>query len=294
MNLCFNCLSKSHSIKYYKSGLCRHCQQRHHTLLHINTTNDETTKSSPSGSQAHLTSSEISPESTLLATGHQVLLSTAVVCVLSSYGIPIYARALLDSSSQSNFIIENLAQSIRVKKQSIHMPVYGISEKSTVLTQKITASIQSRVTKYTKELEFLVISKITGNIPNSTACKLPKDIHLADSPFATPQPIDMLIGAEIFFEIWNNQQLQLQAGLPTLQESVFGWVAAGKLATMCDSRTSVFSTFYGHVSHSNTELLEQIKKFWELESCQSRLNLTVEENQDEDHFQITENQMVAL
>jgi hypothetical protein len=291
MNLCFNCLSKSHTIKDCRSGLCRHCQQRHHTLLHLTKTNDDTTKSSPSGSQAHLTSSEMSPESTLLATGHQVLLSTAVVCVLSSYGIPIYARALLDSGSQANFITENLAQSIRAKRQSIHMPVYGINEKSTVITQKITATIQSRVTKYTKELEFLVITKITGNIPNTpvdtTAWKLPNDIHLADPHFATPQPIDMLIGAEIFFEIWTNKQLQLQTGLPTLQESVFGWVAAGKLAKTFESSTSVFSTFCGHVSHSNTELLDQIKKFWELESCQSRPNLTVEEKQVEDHFQTT-------
>jgi putative N-acetylmannosamine-6-phosphate epimerase len=82
---------------------------------------------------------------------------------LSSYGIPIYARALLDSGSQAYFIPENLAQSIRAKKQSIHMPVYGISKKSTVITQKITATIQSLVTKYMKELEFLVVSKITGN-----------------------------------------------------------------------------------------------------------------------------------
>jgi hypothetical protein len=61
MNLGFNCLSKSHLIKDCRSGLCRQYQQRHHTLLHTSKTNDDITKSSPSGSQAHFTSSETSP-----------------------------------------------------------------------------------------------------------------------------------------------------------------------------------------------------------------------------------------
>jgi hypothetical protein len=134
--------------------------------------------------------------------------------------------------SQSNFITEGMAQSIRAKRTSINMPVFGIIHKTSLIRHKITAQIQSRVSEYSKRLEFLILPKITGNIPfaplDTKAWTIPTDKALADPHFNTPQQIDMLIGAEIFFDVWTNQQFQLQKEAPMLQGSVFGWIIAGK------------------------------------------------------------------
>jgi hypothetical protein len=84
-------------------------------------------------------------------------------------------------------------------------------------------------------LEFLVISNITCLIPATTiyseAWNIPKNIILDDSLFATPQTSDILLGAEIFFKVWSHQQFKLNQGLPTLQDSVFGWIVEVKLTT---------------------------------------------------------------
>jgi hypothetical protein len=135
-------------------------------------------------------------------------------------------------------------------------------------------------------LEFLILPKITGNIPlaplDTKAWTIPTDKPLADPHFNTPQQIDMLIGAEIFFEVWTNQQFQLQKGA-MLQGTVFGWIIAGKVPTT-QGMAHALSTFCGCVAHSDTDLFNQVKRFWEVESCSSAKVLSVQEKQVEQHF----------
>jgi hypothetical protein len=86
-------------------------------------------------------------------------------------------------------------------------------------------------------LDCLVVPKITGNLPSTkidvSSWKFPQAIALADPQFGTPQQIDVLLGAELFCELFTNNQL--------LQETVFGWVIAGKVA----SSTTQTPTFCG-------------------------------------------------
>jgi hypothetical protein len=92
---------------------------RHRSLKRSN----DSPKSSPTGPQTEVkasTSAHASAATTLMLTNHQILLSTAVVQVSNGDGCPTVCRALLDSGSQSNFMIESLAQTI-----------YGIGENVT-------------------------------------------------------------------------------------------------------------------------------------------------------------------
>jgi hypothetical protein len=290
LNLCYNCLSNRHSLKDCKSGLCRHCHSKHHTLLHLGPL--QSSNDPPTAEDQPATNSNNEPTTSLVATGNQILLSTAVVRVLDANGTPMYCRALLDSGSQSNFMTERLAQTLRLRRTQINVPVYGINERSTAIRHKLLATIESRVTKYSAELEFLVISNITGLIPATTihseTWNIPKNILLADPLFATPQTIDILLGAEIFFEVWSHQQFKLSQGLPTLQGSVFGWIVTGKLTntfTVAEKlQNNPTTTFCGCISTTYPELIDQVKRFGELESCTSRPSMSVEEKQVEEHF----------
>jgi hypothetical protein len=49
---------------------------------------------------------------------------------------------------------------------------------------------------------------------------------LADPQFGDKTEIDMLVGGELFFDLILNGKLKIE-GLPTLKESVFGWIAVG-------------------------------------------------------------------
>ncbi|MGZ7281825.1 hypothetical protein ACXWQV_09770, partial [Streptococcus pyogenes] len=57
--------------------------------------------------------------------------------------------------------------------------------------------------------------------------KIPQiQLELADPQFYGPNKIDILLGADIFFEILNPEK-HVIAGLPNLQSSKFGWLIAG-------------------------------------------------------------------
>lgn len=83
-----------------KSGTCRKCKRKHHTLLHFESesavqehTNSSTANANPTASlQAIVTS--------------QVLLSTATILILNNRGENVECKALLDNGSQSNFVTE--------------------------------------------------------------------------------------------------------------------------------------------------------------------------------------------
>jgi Putative peptidase (DUF1758) len=235
LKLCINCLKPNHMVSDCGSISCRRCKKRHHTLLHLEQP-EASEKPSTSGTQAHVaTEQEVSTTQSLVSTGSQVLLSTILLIVDDQYGKPHYCRALLDSGSQSNFICEEMAQTIGAKRQPIRIPVSGISQKTTFIRSKIQAKIRSRTSNYLLVLEFLVLPRITGDLPSSQvdlkSWKLPSDISLADPQFQKPQRIDMLLGAEIFFDIWTSHHIKLEKGLPTLRETFFGWVVAGKVTT---------------------------------------------------------------
>nr|XP_029707903.1 uncharacterized protein LOC115254503 [Aedes albopictus] len=58
---------------------------------------------------------------------------------------------------------------------------------------------------------------------------MPPGIHLADPTFADTNPVDVIIGAEIFFELFRVPgRISLGENQPVLVNSVFGWVVSGK------------------------------------------------------------------
>jgi hypothetical protein len=138
------------------------------------------------------------------------------------------------SGSQRNFMTESQAQKIKLTKKQVNMPVYGIIKNVTTIKHKVVATIKSRITTYSAELKLLVIPKLTGNLlitPFTISnWNIPITIQLADPHFSLLQPIDILLEAEIFFEIWTKKQLRLNDALPPLKESLFGWVVAGKVS----------------------------------------------------------------
>ncbi|CAI6368535.1 unnamed protein product [Macrosiphum euphorbiae] len=52
-------------------------------------------------------------------------------------------------------------------------------------------------------------------------------LMLADPSFDEPAPVEMLIGADIFPQVWKNKCSSLGPGFPSVYSSVFGWVLIG-------------------------------------------------------------------
>ncbi|XP_062541412.1 uncharacterized protein LOC134209443 [Armigeres subalbatus] len=110
----------------------------------------------------------------------------------------------------------------------------------------------------------------------------PPGIQLADPAFHQPNHVDLILGAEIFFELFNvTGRIQLGNGLPTLVNSVFGWVVSGE--TTQRSITTPIVCNIATVSDINN-LME---KFWSIEEDSVRSCYSVEEIACEEHFRRT-------
>ncbi|CAH2016865.1 unnamed protein product [Acanthoscelides obtectus] len=106
-----------------------------------------------------------------------------------------------------------------------------------------------------------VTDKITSMVPDNNIpiqhFNLPVNIKLADPEFNVTRNIDILIGADVFWQILESERINISKDLPILQNTKLGWVLAGPLS-MPVTKT--------HCHLSVTDPLQnQLRKFWELE-----------------------------
>ena len=89
----------------------------------------------------------------------------------------------------------------------------------------------SRVSEFKVNLTCLVVDQITSQLLlTSIDVKqwyLPQELHYADPKFFTSSPIDILIGAELFFNPLLLGWLSPGENLPRLQQTHFNWVVVG-------------------------------------------------------------------
>ena len=96
----------------------------------------------------------------------QVLLSTAIVQAFGDSKKLSLCRALLDSGSKSNFITEELVQSLKLKKSKTDHHFSGIGSTVQHAHSYVITKFKSRFDDYSLTLKMLVVPKITGNIPS--------------------------------------------------------------------------------------------------------------------------------
>jgi hypothetical protein len=62
---------------------------------------------------------------------------------------------------------------------------------------------------------------------DTSSWKIPSDINLADKYFNQPGGNDLLIGADLFYEMFQPGRQTCPGNYPVLQETVLGWTVAG-------------------------------------------------------------------
>ncbi|XP_055585295.1 uncharacterized protein LOC129738138 [Uranotaenia lowii] len=299
-SLCRNCFKSGHMAKECNSKFwCRNCKGRHHTLVCFKGRSDGqlgTSRSSGSSSnkkhhQEATTVQTSNSATTCMMAGasekvhSQVLLATAIVFIEDEMGSRFPARALLDSGSESNFISEGLSQQMKLSRKRVDVSILGIGQATTRVKHKIDAVIHSRVTRFSKEMSFLILPKVTVDLPTTSVTTdgwvLPSGIDLADPSFFQSRKVDLVLGIESFFEYFKTgKRMSIGDNLPTLTESVFGWVVSGGMVGESISTVSC--------NVSTGESLESlVSRFWACEEVGSEKLFTEEEQMCEDYFQRT-------
>lgn len=298
--LCRNCLRSGHIIDDCLFGPCRQCQGKHNSLLHFDSNVNYAcvgNESRGEASHAHthnataLHSLPNSNENNIVvcdeATNsfksiHTVLLSTALVKVADDNNVFHIVRALLDSGSQNCFITEKLSKRINATylKSTVH--VSGVGQYVTQSCHSCDISIRSKVNDYSTKIRCIILPCITSSLPtiniDSGSIRIPDNVQLADPTFNISADIDLLIGADIFWDLLNDDRLRLPNG-PYLQNSKLGWLLSGPIFAKAAQSTHV-------QCHFSQDIDKQLRLFWELESIPTSPSsvLTEDERKCEELF----------
>lgn len=289
--LCINCLKHGHQLQTCTSQSCKTCKGRHHSLLHRARPRPKEEDNIPSKDSEHVSDVSISSGQNNVAlssrnkvNGNHVLLSTVVVNVFDYQNKPHKARALLDMGSQSSFITDRFCSTLNLQKLSTDVRISGLNETVSECTGKCNIRVKSTLNAYTIQVSCLVVPKITGNIPHIAIDKhnlrIPDNIVLADPNFDTPGDIDLLIGAEWFWDIICVGQIKLNNVGPFVHKTKFGWIISGQLHA--DASPEVRC----HLS-KEIDVDKQLTRFWEIEEISCSKPLSQEEKLCEQHFQET-------
>ena len=135
------------------------------------------------------------------------MLPTAIVSVLNSKNQLIPCRALLDSGSQLSFITQALSRRLNLNTTEKHLNLSGIGGQSNDVRAGLTNIVLKSVSKEIRVSAF-VLKQLTTSVPSKTL-QLPKILErykLADPDFRQSQPVDMILGADVFDEIKENER----------------------------------------------------------------------------------------
>lgn len=302
LHLCSNCLRIGHHARDCKLGPCRQCKRRHNSLLHLPNSNNSSTSNSSTVSGNSPNSdrgfSEISVNNSTSDNFVQnyILLSTAMVNVINPQTNKQFrVRALLDCGSQSSFISQSLMNKLSLQVCAINtINVIGIGNNlAEHVNKSCIAGLNSVDNEYSVVQSFYVLNQLTGAIPKQSIdisqLNIPRDIQLADPNFNQPSAIDILIGADLFWDLLGCDQLALGHNMPKLRSSKLGWLVAGPISKGFRNRSSP-KTIPCHVSINdsdecnNSDINSQLTKFWELEQVPDKQYFSKIEQACEDHF----------
>ncbi|XP_033245213.1 uncharacterized protein LOC117187188 [Drosophila miranda] len=248
--LCVKCFKRDHTAKNCQRRDCVKCNKGHNTLLHLEIKSEAKTAASANSSQ-----------------NTYVLLATALVTIKGNNGQMGEFRALLDSGSQVNVISERALKILDLKVTKSELQINGIGGRTQTSKARVNVMLTSQDNKFNTRLEAIVLTHIVADQPaqsiDTSRWKLPKNITLADPNFDKTGRIDILLGAEHYFEIMQDKHVSIGKGLPRLQETKLGWIVAGKLRQESKSQSTCA------VLTEEDKVDQQISKFWELDSFPS-------------------------
>ncbi|GFW46980.1 DUF1758 domain-containing protein [Trichonephila clavipes] len=116
--------------------------------------------------------------------------------------------------------------------EKINIVVSCVNDASMVVKNCVKTSVANKAKTFESGLMLLVVNKITDLIPNKVIdvdVNVSEFVPLADDKFNIPDRIDMLLGAEIFYELLKPGKFYCDNSHLVLQNTVFGYVVSGSV-----------------------------------------------------------------
>lgn len=299
-HLCINCMRSGHNVDTCVFGPCRKCDQKHNSLLCEVISSKDCNPSAvtlasyeaPNDTTMNLDKMRIHHSNKQVNRLRSILLSTAVVNLRGQSEKHIQARAILDTGSERSFITQSLRDKLNPKIIQSTIKIYGVGNSTTQCMESCFVELKSRISNYTVNVQCLILPQITSNLPVSSVCidnlNIPENIVLADPSFYDSQPIDMLIGADLFWELLQEGKMRLTNG-PFIQNTRLGWIVSGSVPPISHKQLKHINCNLIHSADENSQysLHELLREFWEIEELPNTILHELGSDQEracEEHF----------
>ena len=274
---CLNCLGKHQIDNCQSSKRCLKCAEQHHTCLH------DAFSSPPGAVVQHVTPRVLNTP--------PVMLGLARVRAYTPAGQHVSVRALIDPGSEVSLITEQLVQRLGLKRQCARIPLLFAGGAPSQCTRgavhlDITADREGETIL---ALSAFVLTDLSSYKPpvvsDGTVWPHLQGLQWAEPRLANQDPIELLLGADVYNDFMLEGVRKGKPGTPLAQETTFGWILTGGLRKgHVYSRKSVSTVQCCSISQ---ELPGMLERFWEQEEVQATPTLSRCDQEAEDHFKAT-------
>ena len=157
-----------------------------------------------------------------------------------------------------------------------HLNLSGIGGQSNDVKAGLANIVLKSVSKEIRVSAY-ILKQLTTSVPSKTL-QHPKNLErykLADPDYQYSQPVDMILGVDVFEEIIEIERKEISPGL-FLRKTIFGWIVLGK-----------HDDTVGEAFHCHLPIDDTLRRFWEMENVPKKTIFTDEENKCENFFQST-------
>ncbi|UYV65698.1 hypothetical protein LAZ67_3005173, partial [Cordylochernes scorpioides] len=178
----------------------------------------------------------------------EVLLQTIMVNIKGENKSKVF-RAMLDSGSQSSYVLEQTASEVGLtmlgKKEVVHLLFGGVKSRPQQ-HKRYRIYISDVDSKYNYNFEVQDCSKICSAMPSAQPAEWMTELRSKGidlDVYRSNTEIELLLGADVYANLLTGKKIELESGPVTL-ETKLGWTVSGKAlenVQTTESQSSVLS-----------------------------------------------------
>ncbi|XP_011688838.1 PREDICTED: uncharacterized protein LOC105450602 [Wasmannia auropunctata] len=199
---------------------------------------------------------------------------------------------MIDPGSEVSLVGEALAQRLRLPRLPASISIFGVGGKRTGTTRgRISFDLHSLTSNFLTRISALVLPQISayGTRVEASHADWPhiQNLQLADPDFAVGDPIELLLGADVYAALVEDGLRKGGPRAPIAQRTALGWILSG---VVCHAEAVKMTS--SHHCQADEDITELVRRFWSQEEPPSAPPaLTDEEQWCEDLYAFSHRRM---